>query len=141
MLLHYIFFTLHLIGLSFCADRYHKHLKKLAYFKSIVNHPQAKKEVVWKELDKAKLALKKNKRNCFLILGGIWAVHQLTAIFIGFFISRYKLGLPEYHWIFPIPALILSALILLVIFWLRGKGGGIPRNTFMERFGGTSSRY
>jgi hypothetical protein len=140
MLLHCLFFAIYLAALSWCADRYHKNLKKIGNFAQALKHPDAKKELIWKEKDAASKKLEQDKKKSRWLIALIAVIHELFALLedariIDLNISSRLLNLDVIYnnWFFPIPSLILCLLILQVIFWLKGKGGGVPHNKGINR--------
>lgn len=138
MTIHGIFYVIYLIGISVCADRFHKSLRTLSNLRATLNHPQVKKELIWKEIDLAKKKIKRTKRICYFIIIGIWAVHQSTAIILSLFFSLWRFGLDQSHLLYPLASLAISLLILQIIFWLKGKGGGVPDNKAQSVFSRTA---
>lgn len=137
MITHILFYFIYLVGLSWSADRYHKNLKRISTLQGVLKLPNAKKEVILKDLDLANNQLKKDKKKSFIILTSIFVAHQGYAIIISSFFFVYNYGLTPIQMIYPIIAFAISLLILLTIFWLKGKGGGIPNNRGMKEFPGS----
>lgn len=98
----------------------------------ILEHPNAKKELIWKEKDLALLLLRKEKGRCYILLLSLYAIHQISGVIATLLFTDTAIGRFE-NLVYPIIALSISIIILVIIFWLRGKGGGLPRNTAMEK--------
>lgn len=133
MILTYVFFGAHLVFLSWIADRYHKHLRKTHNVQMALKHPHAKKEILWREKEAATLTLKKHKKSSYLILVGLTFIHQITGVITAYIGSNTREDLNAYYYS-PLIGLVLSCVILTIIYWLKGKGGGVPGNRAIEEF-------
>lgn len=132
MILIYIFFALYLVCLSIIADRYHKNLRKISILQMALKHPMADKQVLWKKNDEAVFILKKQKKLSYWVLVGLAVIHQIAGFIVSFNGSHSRLEL-NVCYVSPIIAVVISFVILAIIFWLKGKGGGVPRNSVMEK--------
>jgi hypothetical protein len=135
MIAHFLFFALYMVAISWSADGYHKRLKKITNLSKTFQHPNANQSLIAAGIEAAQLEMKKHKKRCYLILVTLFFAHELLT-----WINITKFGQYNFHrWLadipFPAGALVISFLILQVIFWLKGKGGGIPDNIYMERMG------
>jgi hypothetical protein len=71
--------------------------------------------------------LKREKRLSYWVLVGLAVVHQISG-FIEVFIewhTQFELTVLYYS---PIVELIVFCILLAIIFWLKGEGGGVPRS-------------
>lgn len=133
MILLYIFFALYLVCLSIIADRYHKNLRRIVILQMALKNPKADKQVLWKKKDEAIVILKRQKKLSYWVLLGLAVIHQIAGFIISFIGSHTRLEL-NVCYVSPIVAVSISFIILAIIFWLKGGGGGIPKNSVMEKY-------
>jgi len=137
MYFHYFFYVVYLIGLAWCSDRFHGALNTISNLHKVRKQPNVNEEKITNDVAEASIKLKKTKLKCLIVISSIFTVHISSSLILSAFFNLWKLGLERIHWIYPIIAYTISILILLVIFWLKGKGGGVPNNKFMTRPGST----
>ena len=130
-----IFIAINLIALSWSADVYHKRLKKITNLSKTLKHPKANKDLIQKDIEVAKAEVKKHKKRCFILFAILFCIHSFLLWTTITKFGRYNFYSCYRQAFVPMVSSGISCLILLVIFWLKGKGGGIPDNTYMERMG------
>jgi hypothetical protein len=126
-MLVYIFFALYLICLSIIADRYHKNLRKIVLLQMTLKNPKADKQLLWKQKDNAVFILKRERRFSYWALLGLALLHQISG-FIAVFIEWHTQFELDVLYFSPVVELVVFWILLAIIFWLKGEGGGVPRS-------------
>lgn len=124
MIIHATFFIFYLILLAYNADRFHRQLKIISVREKALKKPGAIKEKIWAELDLQRAKLKRVKTWCIYRFFILAAMHELSVLIIPF-VTKYYWNLPSNHLWYPLPSLIISLFLLVVIFWLKGSSTGL----------------
>jgi hypothetical protein len=119
--------VLYLVCLSVIADRYHKNLRKIVILQMALKDPNANKPLLWKKKDDAIFILKREKRLSYWALVGLAVIHQISGLIIVFIEWHTQFELTVLYFS-PVVEWVVFSILLAIIFWLKGEGGGIPRS-------------
>ncbi len=96
-------------------------------FQMALKDPNANKLLLWKKKDDAILILKREKRLSYWVLVGLAVIHQISGLIIVFIEWHTQFELTVLYFS-PVVEWIVFSILLAIIFWLKGEGGGIPRS-------------
>lgn len=130
-----VFAVVFLVVLSWSADRYHSYLKRFDGFELALKQPNAKKELIYSDRAKLREVLNRHKKKSYWLLLIVFGLHILVSLGTQSDFFRYSVNSSDPEIWSPYVFGVGSLLILRVIFWLKGKGGGVPNNRGLNRPG------
>ncbi|UKN00350.1 hypothetical protein K6119_11450 [Paracrocinitomix mangrovi] len=132
--IHGIFYLVLLIIVSAFADKYHKQLKKINLLNKASEREGAKKDKINLEVTSIRQSIHSLRKTSLKQLGIVAFVFFLFCL-LNYKGSRNYQDSQQILNLFSAPGgFIVSALILQAVYFLKGKGGGIPSNHIMDRF-------
>lgn len=131
--IHFISFVIYLVVISWRADKFHKLLKQKNRRTKLKGTQEKKLSLTPKEQVSDNHPIFVTKRNSFLIIIILGSIHEIISwAKITNFGSNSNSSLIGQLFIPPI-CVGASIIILVIIFWLKGKGGGVPDFKFLPR--------
>jgi hypothetical protein len=114
IVLTYIFAFVYLVIFSLGANRYNRDMEKISSLRKVLKHPDVKKETVQKDYKTIIERIKKRQKVIYMVIGILTVIYY--AVTLMFSLSGIY---------FAIPAIMLIASILLLLFFYSFKGGRV----------------